>query len=77
MSNEQNTKASRSEGREASELSELLAAPCLLCGYNGSGYWQKETHDKQCPWHKIGGAAEREQKMQRMIPRALLKVYGC
>jgi hypothetical protein len=57
--------------------SDLLAAPCLLCGYNGSEYWQSGSHEKRCPWHTIGGAAEREQKMLKMIPRALLKTYGC
>lgn len=37
-----------------------LDAPCRFCGYNSSGYWQAGTHAAGCPWHKIGGFAERE-----------------
>lgn len=45
-----------------SETSEsLLDAPCLWCSYNGSGYYQIETHSNNCPWHKIGGASERSK----------------
>ena len=38
---------------------ELLDAPCVFCGYNGAGYWQRGTHDPRCPVHDIGGQFER------------------
>lgn len=37
----------------------LFEAPCLWCGYSGIGYWQAGTHAKGCPWHQLGGHAER------------------
>jgi hypothetical protein len=49
----------------AYELEHLLSAPCLWCGYNGSGYWQEGSHDQACPWHKIGGVGEREQVLKK------------
>lgn len=39
---------------------EELAAPCRWCAYNGPNYWQAASHDKDCPWHTIGGSAARE-----------------
>jgi len=41
----------------------LLEAPCRWCGYSGEGYWQKNTHDKHCIWHDVGGADNRETKL--------------
>ncbi len=38
---------------------ETLNAPCIYCGYNGAGYWQAGTHSKDCRWHSVGGACER------------------
>jgi len=55
---------------------ELLAAPCLFCGYNGAGYWQRGTHHKRCPWHHVGGECERAEKLPRMVNRAMIKAYG-
>lgn len=37
----------------------ILDAPCVFCGYNGSGYWQSGTHSKDCPFHEVGGDASR------------------
>lgn len=45
------------------EMSQLLAAECVFCGYNGEGYWQVGTHAKDCPWFNIGGEAERAAKV--------------
>lgn len=42
-------------------LSAFLAAPCRFCDYNSQGYWQAHTHARTCPFHGIGGAAERER----------------
>lgn len=41
----------------------LLDAPCLWCGYNGAGYFQTGTHSENCPWHNVGGAMERGDKL--------------
>jgi hypothetical protein len=40
---------------------DVLMAPCLLCGYNGVGYWQAGTHHDKCLWRTIGGEAERRR----------------
>ena len=37
----------------------LFDAPCVFCGYNGPNYYQAGTHDKKCPWHRVGGYDER------------------
>lgn len=37
----------------------FLDAPCAFCGYNGDGYWQRETHTRECPWYYVGGRDER------------------
>lgn len=47
----------------AAKLSDLLEAPCCFCKYNGPGYFQKHTHEKDCPWHDIGGMDEREKEL--------------
>lgn len=44
-------------------------APCIFCGFNGGGYWQAGTHSPKCPWYKIGGAAEREEKFSGAIKK--------
>jgi hypothetical protein len=50
-------------------MNDLLAAPCSICGYNGPGYWQRETHDRECPWRYIGGKSEREMAVRALSPR--------
>lgn len=42
-------------------IDNLLSFPCKFCGYNGQGYWQKGTHDSDCPWRDVGGETEREK----------------
>lgn len=37
----------------------MLDAPCVWCAYDGVGYWQEGTHAESCPWHNVGGLAER------------------
>lgn len=46
---------------------ELLDAPCVFCGYNGANYWQVKTHGKLCPWYSMGGIAEREGMLRKVI----------
>ena len=43
MSNRQNSENAESP---SVGLSDLLAAPCLFCGYNGQGYYQAGIHKK-------------------------------
>lgn len=50
-------------------MTALLNAPCVFCGYNGHGYFQVGTHSKSCPWHYIGGEADREAKLGDVIAR--------
>lgn len=47
----------------------LLASPCAICGYNGSRYWQRETHTRDCPWYFIGGKTARERAVRALAPR--------
>lgn len=47
---------------------EQLQAPCIWCGYNGNGYWQKGTHAATCPWHQVGGSEERYQSLAALPP---------
>ncbi|MCK5609394.1 hypothetical protein KAR91_46405 [Candidatus Pacearchaeota archaeon] len=53
---------------------DLLEAPCKWCEYNGKGYWQAGTHDKDCPWHSIGGGADREAKVASTILMQALEI---
>jgi len=41
-----------------------LDGPCIFCGYNGRGYWQKGTHLPDCPFVDIGGEADRQAKLK-------------
>lgn len=45
----------------------LLDAPCMWCAYNGQKYWQKGTHDKECPWHDIGSFEDRCNKLEKVL----------
>ena len=48
-------------------MNDILDAPCVFCGYNGRGYWQKGTHNKHCPWCELGGGAERAKALRGVI----------
>lgn len=43
----------------------LLDAPCIFCGYNGAGYWQKGTHSKDCRLSDVGGFDDRRKALLR------------
>ena len=45
----------------------LIDAPCIFCGYNGPGYFQRGSHKVGCPWHSIGGAQEREDALNEWL----------
>ena len=49
------------------DINELLAAPCIFCGYNRNGYWQAGYHQPNCPWRQVGGASEREDILPAVI----------
>lgn len=38
----------------------LTDAPCVLCGYNGPGYYQPETHSCMAEYHAAQRAALKE-----------------
>jgi len=59
---------------ELFKLNELFEAPCVFCGYNGPGYYQVNTHAKNCPFCKIGGANEREHALVVLAKKGWLKV---
>lgn len=42
-------------------ITNLLKAPCMFCDYKGQGYWQLQTHKKNCPFYNTAG------EFQRMI----------
>lgn len=48
-------------------MTALLDAPCIFCGYNGQRYYSEWTHAKSCPWHSVGGAAERTEQLRMVI----------
>ena len=50
----------------------LISAPCVFCNYDGPEYWQQHTHDRKCPWHRIGGLAERRDA----LPAVLKTLYN-
>ena len=50
-----------------SNIEKLLNAPCICCGYNGRGYWQKETHDYYCPFYEVGGVLDRIEKVRKIL----------
>jgi hypothetical protein len=47
--------------------SDILESPCVFCGYNGDWYWRTHTHEKSCPWYKIGGEVERKSQLRDII----------
>lgn len=47
------------------EREQVVAAPCIFCGYDGGGYWQDHTHSKDCPFYEIGGVMERIKALKR------------
>ncbi len=47
----------------------ITEAPCIFCGYNGAGYYQKHTHGKHCPYYEIGGNEERKDALPDIIKR--------
>lgn len=53
--------------RSVVSVSGLLEAPCVFCGYNGPGYWQRLTHDKNCPWYPQGGFNERREVLPKFL----------
>lgn len=53
-------------------IMESLEAPCAICGYNGANYWQRESHDRSCPWHFLAGAEHRKQAIRALMPRLRL-----
>ncbi len=57
-------------------LNSLLDAPCLLCGYDGAGYWEAGTRHEKCPWHAVKGRDERMGKLPGMVEEALIKGDG-
>ena len=48
-------------------MKKILEAPCICCGYNGSGYWQKETHNYYCPFYDVGGVKDRAEKIKKIL----------
>lgn len=56
------------------KLSDLLEAPCCFCKYNGPGYFQKYTHEKDCPWHDVGGMDEREKELIMFARQGRLRI---
>lgn len=54
----------------------LLEAPCLFCGYNGSGYFQTGTHSKDCPWYGIGGEKDRAFVFRGVVSALYNKVLA-
>lgn len=48
-------------------MDNFLDSPCVCCGYNGQGYWQKKTHNYYCPFHDIGGVEDRIKKLKYIL----------
>jgi len=48
-------------------MNDLLEAPCIFCGYDGPDYWQGGTHRQECPWHGVGGEAERREALRGVV----------
>jgi hypothetical protein len=47
-------------------MNKLLKAPCVYCGYNGEGYWQKHTHHENCPFYNSGGEEGRYVVLEQL-----------
>ena len=59
----------------------VLDAPCVFCGYFGSGYWQTGKHDNKCPWYEVAGQAERLAALRdavksKVVPDAVSYAAG-
>lgn len=62
-------------GENMDKLKYILTkqAPCFWCGYNGSGFFQKRTHEKWCPWYCVSGGEERAD----LVLEAIRSIWGC
>jgi len=58
-------------------MKSILDAPCFYCGFDGAGYWQKGTHDKDCPVGRVGGKIERARLLPFLLKKwaVLIKTY--
>lgn len=53
----------------------LISAPCVFCNYAGPEYWQTHTHHHLCPWHDIGGMAERREALPAVMKTLYTVAY--
>ena len=53
---------------------QFFKAPCMFCGYNGPGYFQKGTHASACPYYGVGGLAERKEMIGPFLSD-IVKLY--
>lgn len=58
------------------QVSVLLEAPCVFCGYRGANYWQRGTHPEGCPWHLVDGGIEARRERLGTIVRALYRAHA-
>ena len=57
-------------------MEKLINAPCVFCGYDGTGYWQKYTHDKSCPFYRVGGESGRKEALLSAIRKQSMLLEG-
>ena len=55
-------------------MDNLIESPCIFCGYNGNGYYQKYTHPPGCPWRYVGGE-ERRSALRKYMLKDMAKAY--
>lgn len=55
-------------------MNNLLDAPCVFCGYNGSEYWQSGTHLRICPWWYFTGKSDRKTQLRNVLHNMFIKL---
>jgi hypothetical protein len=57
-------------------IAEILEAPCIFCGYKGSGYYQKYSHKRGCVWYFNGGLTERVSSFVKAAKEGRIRIVG-
>lgn len=52
----------------------MLNAPCIFCDYDGPRYWNRKSHEKNCPWRSVSGKRNREKEFKNAVKRQSIRL---
>lgn len=59
-------------------MKKLLRPPCFYCEYDGDDYWERRSHDKDCPFSGLEGEAQRLKVLPFLLKKwaIIIKHFG-